>query len=189
MPRRARAGLRTRLIAVVIAVGVTLPLTGCVPPGIWTPDPDPSASIEAGESVRVLSVADGDTFTARAKSGAKVKVRMLSIDAPEEAHDGAPADCGARAASTRLRELIVGQTVRLLRDPRADASDRYGRWLRYVEVEGHDAALTLISEGLVATWYPHGEPEPTRYRNYVAAEDTARAARTGSWQGCDKLGR
>jgi len=137
----------------------------------------------------VISTADGDTFTGRDASGAKVKVRLLGIDAPETSHNGQPAACGANAASARLRELIVGKTVQLFADTRADNVDKYQRRLRYVEVDGRDVALVLVSEGLVEAWFPTSEPQPEHYRSYAAAQQSARGSRVGSWQTCDKLGR
>jgi micrococcal nuclease len=157
-----------------------------VAPG--TTSPSESASL-ASVVLRVTSVADGDTFTGRDATGAKVKVRMLSIDAPELAHDGPKAECGSGEAATRLRALLSGRTVTLVADPRADATDRYGRRLAYVELDGRDVALQLVSEGLVEAWYPSGEPEPARFPVYADAQDIAGKDRTGSWATCSSLGR
>lgn len=140
-------------------------------------------------ALRVTSVADGDTFTGKDASGAMVKVRMLSIDAPELAHDGNRAACGSAQAAARLRALLAGQTVALVADARADAVDRYGRRLAYVELDGHDVALQLVSEGIVEAWYPRGEPRPERFDAYSDAQATAKKARKGSWKTCSSLGR
>jgi micrococcal nuclease len=145
----------------------------------------------ASESLvlRVTSVADGDTFTGKDPSGAKVKVRVLSIDAPELAHNGNKAACGSKAAATRLRSLLSGQKVTVTGDPRSDAVDRYGRKLAYVELDGRDVGLQLVKEGLVEAWYPSGEPEPERFAAYAEAQSVARQKRTGSWATCTELGR
>jgi micrococcal nuclease len=156
-------------------------LTACAPPTASVPIPT--------TTLQVTSVADGDTFTGRDSTGAKVKVRMLSIDAPEESHKGTKAACGARAASTRLRELIAGKTVTLITDSRADDTDQYGRRLVYVELDGKDVALTLLDEGLVGAWYPSGELRPDRFDEYSTAEEAATSSKIGSWATCSNLGR
>ena len=176
--------LRPPLAAVLTG---SLALAGCqVAPG----PASPSRSASAGSVVlRVTSVADGDTFTGRDATGAKVKVRMLSIAAPELAHDGKSAACGSSEAAVRLRALLSGQTVSLVADPRADATDRYGRRLAYVELDGRDVALQLVSEGLVEAWYPSGEPKPARFTAYADAQEAASKNRAGSWATCSSLGR
>lgn len=177
---------RSALLGSLAATLVAVSLSGCLPASTATA---PTVDDPAPESVVVISTADGDTFTGRDASGAKVKVRMLGIDAPETAHSGQSAECGANAAGARLHDLIVGKTVRLIADGRSDDVDRYQRRLRYVEVDQRDVALVLISEGLVEAWYPTSEPRPERHPAYAAAQRSARDSRVGSWQTCDKLGR
>ncbi len=173
----------------------SLALVGCeLWPGslVTTPATTTSAtpSPSAGTVVlRVTTVADGDTFTGKDKSGTKVKVRVLSIDAPELAHDGNTAACGSRQAAARLRELIAGQQVSVVPDPKSNTFDRYGRRLGYVELDGRDVGLRMIEEGLVEAWYPSGEPRPERFGVYSIAERTAQEKRTGSWATCPGLGR
>ena len=186
---------RPRLLAAVAALLTMLPaVAGCQ---LW---PAPGSTPETGASVppssaadavvlRVTTVADGDTFTGKDGSGRKVKVRILSIDAPELAHDGNKAACGSKEAAARLRELVADEQVRVVADPKADAFDRYGRRLGYLELDGRDIGLKLIEEGLVAAWYPSSEPRPQRFEAYSAAERTARDQRAGSWDRCPSLGR
>lgn len=165
-----------------------LALAGCqLVPGAASPGSAPGST--KPQALRVTSVADGDTFTGKDATGKKVKVRMLSIDAPELAHDGNSAACGSKQAAARLRTLLSGQTVDLVADPEADPVDKYGRRLAYVELDGRDIALQLVSEGLVEAWYPKGEPRPVRFDTYSGAEATAKHARTGSWRTCPSLGR
>jgi micrococcal nuclease len=147
------------------------------------------APVAGTVDLRVTTIADGDTFSGKDATGAKVKVRMLSIDAPELAHDGNKAACGSAQAAARLRELISGQQVSVIADPRSDASDRYGRRLGYVELDGRDIGLKLIGEGLVEAWYPSSEPRPERFGVYSTVEDRAKQQRTGSWATCPTLGR
>lgn len=178
--------MRARRLLIGAALAGLLAAAGCQLAG-GSPAPVPTAS----ESLvlRVTTVADGDTFTGKDPSGAKVKVRVLSIDAPELAHDGNLAACGSKAAATRLRSLLSGHKVTVISDPRSDAVDRYGRRLAYVELDGRDVGLQLVTEGLVEAWYPSGEPEPARFAAYAQAQHTAQQKRTGSWASCTELGR
>ncbi len=178
---------RWRTPAGSLAAG-TLLVASLVLVGCAQPPAEPSAT--AGPVVlRVTSIADGDTFTGTDPAGAKVKVRVLSIDAPELAHDGNRAECGSAQASARLRELLSGQRVVLVADLRSDATDRFGRRLGYAELDGRDLGLQLVAEGLAEAWYPSGEPRPERFDAYADAERTARQDRTGSWDSCTSLGR
>jgi micrococcal nuclease len=147
---------------------------------------------EAPEGVTgtVVKVTDGDTITIADDQG-KTRVRLLGIDAPELAHNGQPAACGADAARDRLAELLpLGTTVTITLDPRSDPVDRYGRVLGRVAADGlPDAALAMIELGMVEAWVPAGEPDPERQGDYREAEAQARANQVGSWAVCDDLGR
>lgn len=143
----------------------------------------------ASQTLVVVKVADGDTFTGRTAAKKLVRVRLLGIDAPEVAHDGQPAACGGDAAAKALTSLIQGRKVKVIRDPRADQVDRFGRTLGYVELKGSDVGLSLISKGMVEAWYPSTEPEPSRFDVYAGAEQTARQEAAGQWRRCQQLGR
>lgn len=168
----------------VLAGAAMLVMAGCT----WL-GADPSSVTAPAETMQVSSVSDGDTFTAITGSWERVRVRLLSIDAPETAHDGEPAQCGAEQATQTLRLLIDGQTVSVAGDSVADPIDRFGRRLAYASVEGRDVALALVADGMVKAWYPASESEPDRYRDYRAAERSARAANTGLWATCPSVGR
>lgn len=174
-------GVRMRALTTVAAMVV---LAGCTWPGAV-----PSTAAAPAESLRVVSISDGDTFTAVTADGERVRIRLLGIDAPEAARDGQPAECGAEQATGALRRLIAGRSVSVALDPVADPVDRFGRRLAYVSVDGRDVALALVAEGMAEAWYPASEPQPTRYGDYRAAERTARAANTGLWGLCQTVGR
>jgi endonuclease YncB( thermonuclease family) len=123
--------------------------------------------------------------------GEKIKVRLLGVDAPEVAHGGDTADCGADAAHDALEELLSeGTSVDVVFDLRADRYDRYGRALGYVSTDVvDDVALRLLDAGLVEAWIPAGEPQPERFAEYREAQSRAQDAGVGAWVGCDTLGR
>ena len=103
--------------AMVVLAGCTWP--GAALPSVAAPD----------ETVRVISVSDGDTFAAVSADGERVRIRLLGIDAPEAARDGQPAECGAEQAAEVLRALIARRAVKVAFAPPADPIRRVGRQL------------------------------------------------------------
>lgn len=96
-------------------------------------------------SVRVI---DGDTLDVYG-----MRVRIENIDTPEtgkRARCSYERDLGNRATK-RLRELTRQGDVRLI--PAGDRDrDRFGRFLRRVQVDGQDVGGILIREGLAQPW-------------------------------------
>lgn len=166
-----RTRLITRLAGLAALIGVSA-LSGCQP---LPEPPEPTGAL-------VVRVSDGDSLVVSI-DGLEQRVRLLGVDAPEFG------ECGFEAAGNRLRELVDDQTVEIIADAHADAVDRHGRLLGYVEVTGADAGLTLIQEGLVAAWWPASAVEPERGADYRRAQRAAEAAGLGSWASCDQLGR
>jgi len=139
----------------------------------------------------VYSVADGDTFTLQTSAGAKVRVRILGIDAAEVAENGNPAQCGAVAAQTSMRNLLPdGTPVTVTTDPASDSTDRYGRTLGYASTATvPDLGLYQIEHGFAEAWVPTSAAHNSRYAQYKAAQATAQAAKTGAWATCPTIGR
>src|SRR5262245_1665107 len=79
-----------------------------------------------GQLARIDHVADGDTVDLTNGQ----RVRLVQIDTPEVYF--APECYGAQASAITKRLLLPGTLVRLYREPRTDAVDKYGRLLRYV---------------------------------------------------------
>ncbi|MDN5654829.1 MAG: thermonuclease family protein, partial [Kocuria sp.] len=101
-----------------------------------------------------------------------------------------PAQCGGEEATEQIRALLPeGTSVHLQSDTAADDEDRYGRLLRYVELEtGADVGHELISAGYAHAWVPASVPDPDRLDAYQDATDEAEAANAGSWATCPSLG-
>lgn len=87
-------------------------------------------------------VVDGDTFWMEG-----IKIRIADIDTPEThpARCAREAELGA-AATRRLQALLNSGEVALASAGRD--SDRYGRKLRLVSVDGRGVGDTLVAEGL-----------------------------------------
>lgn len=120
-----------------------------------------------------MRVVDGDTIVAAIGGPRGTKVRLIGIDTPERD------ECFYRAATERMRALVDGKHVRLVRD--VSETDRYGRLLRYVYVGDVFVNAILVSEGFAnAATYP---PDVAHALEFVKLERVARAAKRGLWAG------
>ena len=124
---------------------------------------DPKAKAAAAPWT-VTKVVDGDTVWV-ARDGVSRKIRLIGIDTPESGQ------CGFTESSRSLRGIIGGQRVRLTAGTRDDA-DRYGRLLRYVDVNGVDAGLRQIKSGQAVARYDSrdGYGAHARETAYVSAD-------------------
>lgn len=123
---------------------------------------------------RVERVSDGDSLTLRDNYGAKRKVRMAYIDAPELRQKG------GQAARKNLAALVDGRQVEVVRFSR----DQYGRDVVKIMLYGEDINLRQIRDGMA--WHYRSiarrEQSAEDFGRYRAAEDDARARRAGLWQ-------
>lgn len=94
-------------------------------------------------SVRII---DGDTFQA----GAEV-IRIANIDTPEVGHR---ADCAEERemadAATDHARLLFTQAGRI--DINRTGTDRYGRTLAHVRLDGRDFGTLMIGADLARVW-------------------------------------
>lgn len=115
----------------------------------------------------VNHVVDGDSIWVRpSDGGARVKLRLQGIDAPEICQ---PAGAESRAA---LQALALGERVRIS----VHAHDRWGRGIaQVVRLRGQiDLAQAMVAQGWAWTDGYRGRRGP-----YAAAEARARAAGRG----------
>jgi endonuclease YncB( thermonuclease family) len=119
-------------------------------------------------SGHVVRVADGDTITILDSSNTQHKIRFHGIDTPER---GQPYGNAAREA---LAEKVAGRTV----DIAVVDTDRYGRTVGRVFVDGKDVNLAMVEQGF-AWWYRRYAPND---RALEAAEKSARERRLGLWR-------
>ncbi len=121
----------------------------------------------------VVRVIDGDTI--ELDSGQKV--RYIGIDTPETKHPTKSLECYGEEASKKNRELVEGKVVQLEKD--VSETDRYGRLLRYVYVDGEMVNELLVREGYArASSYP---PD-IKYQDFFrSAESQAQQAGRGLW--------
>lgn len=178
------APTRSSLARVLALLVLAITPAACTPLAPTTVTPPPIQEVAT-----VDYVIDGDTIDVITPSGETHRVRLLGINTPEVSHDDEPGQCGGEEAAEQLRALLPeGTRVHLQSDTAADDEDRYGRLLRYVELEtGDDAGYELVSAGYAHAWVPASAPDPDRIDAYQDATDAAEEGNVGSWATCPNL--
>ena len=126
----------------------------------------------------VSRVVDGDTVVLQSGE----RVRYLLVDTPESTLG--KHECFGSEASDYNRSLVEGRAVRLTY---AEAcTDRYGRLLAYVSVDGREVNTLLAQGGYACVLYvsPAGQSRRTEFE---ALESAARRARRGVWGQCSPV--
>jgi endonuclease YncB( thermonuclease family) len=132
----------------------------------------PALGQEVAVTGVVVGVHDGDSLTVLLPSNTQIKLRVAFLDAPEL---GQPFGYRAKQA---MSELVFGKSVLFY----PHAIDRYGRTVAQVVVDGTDAGLELVSQGLCWIYSRYiEEARPEIQASYRKAETEARAHRRGLW--------
>jgi micrococcal nuclease len=145
--------------------------TATAPPAA-TGSPAPSGLQRA----LVVRVVDGDTIDVLI-GGEQLRLRYIGVDTPETVDPRRPVGCFGKEASARNSELVEGKTVGLEKD--VSETDRFGRLLRYVWLEGRMVNARLVEEGyaFAATY-----PPDLRYTQLLNDLETqAHFAKRGLW--------
>lgn len=127
------------------------------------------------ENVTLQKVIDGDTVWL--KDGRKV--RLLSINAPEIAHEDKPGEPLGEISRRALEGLLKGQSS-LLFLPAPQGQDRYGRHLgRLFLKDGSSVESLLLSQGMAFQVFFEGV---TPYQACLSEQESqARKKRLGVW--------
>lgn len=129
-------------------------------------------------SGRVVGVADGDTITVLDVTNTQFKIRLSGIDAPEKKQ------AFGQVSKKSLSDMVYGKQVNV----EYEKQDRYGRTVGKVLVNGVDANLEQVKQGLA--WFYR------KYQNemvlddrltYLHAEEAAHAAKAGLWLDADPV--
>jgi micrococcal nuclease len=127
---------------------------------------------------RVTRVVDGDTIEVEI-DGTEYTVRYIGIDTPETVHPSQPVGCFGPEASARNKALVEGKTVGLERD--VSDTDRFGRLLRYVYVDGEMVNAALVRDGYAqSSTYP---PDVKHQDTFIELQRQARESGRGLWGG------
>jgi endonuclease YncB( thermonuclease family) len=116
----------------------------------------------------LVKIVDGDTIDVKDSTEVVQRVRLVGLDTAE------PGECGFREASEALAEMIGTIKINLVLAG-TDDKDRYGRLLRYVDVEGRDLGLELIKDGYGIAAYDSrtNYPKHTREDSYISADESS----------------
>ena len=137
---------------------------------------DQNVSDENPKTFLVTRVVDGDTIEVDFY-GEKKKVRYIGIDTPEIEKANTPAECYGVEAKKRNNELMTGKYVELVKD--VSETDKYGRLLRYVYVDGDFINLRLVEEGYADVFtYP---PDVKYAELFKEAKRSAKNEGKGLW--------
>ena len=134
-----------------------------VPAATTVPPPAPAV-------YTVTNVTDGDTVDISATGGQVFTVRVLGIDAPEIG-----TGCAADLATETMTNLVLGREVALTMGADGEDVDQYGRSLRFLEVDGTDVGLALLSYGLASARHDSsdGYGNHGREAQYHSADDSS----------------
>jgi micrococcal nuclease len=127
--------------------------------------------------VRVARAIDGDTI--ELEDG--THIRYIGIDTPETVHPTKPVQCFGHEASDYNHALVDGQAVRLVADK--EATDHYGRALRYIYLEDGTFVNFQLVAGGYARAYPYA-PNTAHKAEFAAAQTRAQQAGLGLWAAC-----
>ncbi|MBL8309474.1 MAG: thermonuclease family protein [Burkholderiales bacterium] len=121
----------------------------------------------------VVGVSDGDTITVLDESKTQHKIRLAGIDAPEKKQ------AFGQRSKEHLSDLVYRKTVTV----EGNKTDRYGRTVGKVLVDGVDANLEQVKAGFAWHYKQYQREQKKADRAlYSAAEDEAREAKRGLWR-------
>ena len=130
------------------------------------------------EGIKVFSVLDGDTIRYRDENWSLQSVRLLGVDAPESnTARYKKTECYGKEAKDYLTQRLKGQYVQLSFEEEQASTDRYGRLLAYVSLDG-----ALINEELIAKGYAREytyKQDYTQQENFKKAEQQAQSNQLG----------
>lgn len=137
-----------------------------------------SAGLTSAKTVygRIVGVSDGDTVTLLTPERTQLRIRLTGIDAPEKAQ------AFGQRSRQHLSDLVFGKEV----EADCPKTDRYGRSLCKIVVNGRDANLAQIEAGMA--WFYRQYERDLRVadrRSYSQAEVMAKEARVGLWRDAD----
>ena len=118
------------------------------------------------EWYKVFSVLDWDTFRYRDESWKLQSVRLLGVDAPESNTTRyKKTECYWKEAKDYLSQLIKGKQVEIVFDPTQQITDRYGRQVAYVYLDGVLVNQDLLEKGYAREYtYKSDYSKQTEFR-------------------------
>lgn len=127
---------------------------------------------------RVVAIADGDTITVLDADRVQHRIRLGGIDAPEKRQA-----FGTRAKQS-LSDMVFNKAVTV----ETGKTDRYGREIGKILVDGRDANLQQVQRGFAWHYKAYQREQSLSDRQlYDFAQSEAKAARRGLWQDAEPV--
>lgn len=191
-PIRGRRSLAGVIVALILAAGGALVNWLSPPSDQHAPPANGQSSAPATGGARlangipqgsytltgmIVNVADGDTVTLRAPDGQR-RIRMDSIDAPEESHGSdQPGQPYAEASRKNLADLVAGKTL----TAQCYEKDQYGRDVCALMLpDGNSANRAQVQAGY-AWAYTARRGEYLRDKRMPELQQQAKSAGLGLW--------
>lgn len=123
---------------------------------------------------------DGDTAKFD-MNGEIIKVRFLAVDTPESVHPTKEIQAyGVEASDFTKEKLKNAKTIELEFDNNSDKTDKYGRYLAWIWVDGELLQDLLVKEGLAKVAYLYAD---YKYTNILQeSEKIAKEDKIGIWK-------
>ncbi len=157
---------------------------GAVAPDDWRAIPGTECIPQNNQGVlaQVVRVVDGDTIKVDI-GGQKYTVRYVGVDTPETVAPNRPVEYMGPEASAKNKALVSGKQVILVKD--ISETDKYGRLLRFVLVDGIFVNRELVRLGYAQTiTYP---PDISCKDTFREVEKQAREQQIGLWAPNEKF--
>ncbi len=118
-------------------------------------------------TAKVIGITDGDTIKVLTADNQQIKVRLEAIDCPESKQPF------GNKAKQAMSELVFGNSVTVMKT----GSDRYGRTLAFVVVDGANVSELMIQNGFAWHYVDYSDSV-----ELARLEVEARQAKRGLWQ-------
>lgn len=134
------------------------------------------ATIHAADpwSGECVGISDGDTISVM-KDGKAVKIRLYGVDCPESGQD----------FGRRAKEFVADMTFHKTVTVTPTDTDRYGRTVAHIEVDGISVNRALAEAGLAWVYEQYCKTPECREWRMLQAE--AKAEKRGLWSRADAV--
>jgi len=104
-----------------------------------------------GQAISVLDIIDGDTIKIQdQRSGAISDARLVGYDTPEIFEPGCAEELALGQKATQRLQVLLARARDISTAPLG--TDRFGRQLLRVNLDGRDLASIMVSEGLAVPY-------------------------------------
>lgn len=162
------------LLVILLLAGGVLPTSN----PLMAPTITVEAAVSKKQTAKFVRAIDGDTAELKVK-GKKYTFRFLAIDTPETVKPNTKvAFMGKRASNYTKTALKKAKKIQIQYD--GSKTDRYGRRLAWIWVDGKLLQKQLVQKGYARVYYIYGNYKYTK--TLQATEKVARRKKLGVWK-------